>query len=106
MSMQELEKLQKIAKQVGELQVRNSFSCKVVWEAMEEVEGKENVRKCGQCDEFVFDLRGLTDEQIKLFLIEHQGQMCGQFWLRSDGTVTGKPCGGQLLMGRIAIKRD
>ncbi|NJK48641.1 hypothetical protein HC931_11045 [Candidatus Gracilibacteria bacterium] len=39
-------------------------------------------------------------------LIEHQGQMCGQFWLRSDGTVTGKACGEQPLRGRIAITRD
>ncbi|MCU0536507.1 MAG: hypothetical protein MUD14_21675 [Hydrococcus sp. Prado102] len=106
MSTQNLKKLQKIAKKVGELKVRNLFWCDVEWEEMQEVEGKENVRKCEQCQEFVYDLRGLTDEQIKSFLIEYQGQMCGQFWLRSDGTVTGKACGEQPLRGRIAITRD
>jgi hypothetical protein len=101
--MQDLKKLKKIAKKLGKCQVRSLFWCEVAWEEMEAVDGKENVRNCGQCQQFVFDLKGLSDEQIIFFLIENRGQMCGQFWLRSDGTVTGSACGDRPLRGRIAI---
>lgn len=51
------------------------------------------VRFCGKCDQHVFDLRHMSEEEVSLFLWERTGQRtCGKVFSRPDGSVIGRDC--------------
>jgi hypothetical protein len=57
-----------------------------------EMTGDDHARFCGQCEKHVYNLSALTaDEAIRL-IREKEGNICGRFYRRGDGTVLTADC--------------
>ena len=72
--------------------------CDMPWE---EMTGDDRVRFCGQCKLNVFDLSAMTRQEAEQLVLENEGNLCGQFYRRADGTVLTSDCP----VGLRAIRR-
>lgn len=62
------------------------------------------VRFCGTCNQHVFDLRHMSEEEMALFLWERTGtRTCGKIFARPDGGVIGRDCTAQNPRRALAI---
>ena len=68
-----------------------AYSCPLRWEEMAKTQD-ERCRHCTECDLNVFDLVGLTNEEIQELIAAHDGEICGRAYFRSDNTLAMNPC--------------
>jgi hypothetical protein len=76
--------------------IRIAAPCTVDWNAMT---GDERVRQCGQCQNSVFNLSGMTRDAAEALMIERNGELCVRYFQRHDGTIMLADC-------TIGIGRD
>ena len=69
--------------------VQVASPCPANWEDMA---GDEHVRFCGQCDKNVYNLSALTSAAATALILEHEGNLCGRFFRRADGTLLTADC--------------
>jgi len=79
---------------------RNTFRCAVDWDSMV---GDGSVRHCHQCNHNVYDLRGLTEDEVVQFIELHEGNVCGLAHYNWSGRIVNGKCtqASPPLMGRI-----
>ena len=70
-------------------QIQIPQPCPVSWESMS---GDDQVRFCGQCKQSVYNLSGMTRDDAEQLIAERGGQLCGQIYVRPDGTVVTADC--------------
>jgi hypothetical protein len=63
--------------------------CKAGWENMV---GDDKVRFCGTCQKNVYNLSELTREEAEALILEKEGNLCGRYYQRQDGTILTKDC--------------
>lgn len=71
------------------LQVLIASPCTEKWESMT---GDERVRHCARCRLNVYDVKELTEVEVRALFSKNEGKMCGRVFRRPDGTVLTKDC--------------
>jgi hypothetical protein len=71
------------------LQVRIASPCSEKWESMT---GGERVRFCARCRLNVFNVKELTEVEVRALFLKAEGRVCGRVYRRPDGTVLTKDC--------------
>lgn len=69
--------------------VRNTFSCPKHWD---DLQGDEFVRTCKTCSHQVFNLTGLSEEEILQFIEAHDGKVCALAHTDRQGFVVNGAC--------------
>jgi hypothetical protein len=69
--------------------IRLATPCSQRWDQMT---GDRHVRHCKPCDKFVYDMSGLTTDEVRALVIAKEGKICWRFFVRDDGTVLTKDC--------------
>lgn len=64
-------------------------SCPANWNTMQ---GDDKVRYCNQCQLNVYNISAMTRSQAELLITKTEGQLCGRFYKRDDGTVLTTDC--------------
>src|ERR1051325_10890747 len=82
--------------------IKVASPCTASWDAMS---GDEQVRFCGQCAQYVYNLSEMTEDQAQTLVAEYEGKMCVRFYRRKDGTMLTKDCpvGWRAVKRRMAI---
>jgi len=70
-------------------QVSVASPCTADWE---EMIGDEHARYCAHCDKNVYNLSALTTEAAIDLIREKEGNLCGRFFRRADGTMLTADC--------------
>lgn len=71
------------------LQVRIASPCTEKWESMS---GNERVRHCALCKLNVFNIKELTEVEVRALFLQTEGRVCGRVFRRRDGTVITRDC--------------
>ena len=83
------------------IEVRISSPCTEKWESMV---GDDRVRHCAKCRLNVFNLKELTEPEVRALLSKAEGRVCTRVFARADGTVLTKDCPtGVALLRRRAL---
>lgn len=69
--------------------IRVATPCSQPWEQMT---GERHVRHCAACDKNVYDLAGLTADEVRELVVAREGKICWRFYVRKDGSVLTKDC--------------
>ena len=77
-----------MGKDIRGFKVQIAAPCTVEWASMA---GTERVRFCGLCREQVYELSGLTRDEV-LALLQAKPDVCVTFFQREDGTVLTADC--------------
>ena len=72
--------------------------CPSDWDAMS---GDNQVLFCGHCKLNLFNLSAMTREAAEQLIAEKEGNLCGRFYRRADGTIITADCGWKLRAQRI-----
>lgn len=70
-------------------QTRVAAPCSADWNTMR---GDNNVRFCDHCEKNVYNLSALTTEAAINLIREKEGNLCGRFYRRGDGTMLTADC--------------
>jgi hypothetical protein len=70
-------------------QIQVASPCTADWN---EMKGDDFVRFCGECSKNVYNLSALTADAAINLVREHEGNLCGRFFRRADGTVLTGDC--------------
>jgi hypothetical protein len=83
-------------------QISVASPCTVPWGAMA---GDDHARFCGQCQQHVYNLSELTQEEAEALVNAREGRLCVRFYKRFDGTMMTKDCpvGLRALTRRVAL---
>src|SRR5690606_3568930 len=65
-------------------EIRVASPCPANWD---EMAGDERARFCSQCRKHVYNLSAMTAEAAEALIREKEGNLCGRFHRRADGTV-------------------
>jgi hypothetical protein len=71
------------------LQVRIASPCNEKWEDMT---GDERTRHCARCQMNVFNVKEMTEVEVRALFMKAEGRVCGRVFRRPDGTVLTKDC--------------
>lgn len=71
------------------LQLRIASPCEEKWESMQ---GDDRVRNCARCALNVFNIKELTEQEVRAMFMKTEGRVCGRIFQRKDGTVLVKDC--------------
>ncbi len=83
------------------MEVRIASPCTEKWESMT---GNERVRHCASCRLNVYDVKELTEDEVRALFVKNEGRVCGRIFTRADGTVLTKDCPtGVALLRRKAL---
>jgi hypothetical protein len=76
--------------------------CSASWD---EMTGDARVRHCGDCDQRVYDLSGLTRVEAEGLLVATRGRLCVRYFRRADGTILTRDCpvGARKLARRMRL---
>jgi hypothetical protein len=78
------------------LEVRIASPCTVKWESMTPVATPgvdgDRQRHCAQCKLNVFNIKELTEAEVRALLLKAEGRVCGRVFQRKDGTVLTRDC--------------
>jgi hypothetical protein len=85
------------------LEVKIASPCTVKWESMTPVRapggdgvGRQNdgdrQRHCAQCKLNVFNIKELSEGEVRSLLMKAEGRVCGRIMQRKDGTIITKDC--------------
>jgi hypothetical protein len=66
--------------------------CHMLWE---EMKGDDRIRECDRCQHKVYNFLGLPPQEILDLINRHEGKLCGQVYVRGDGTVSLDSCDGK-----------
>jgi uncharacterized protein YhaN len=69
--------------------IRIAAPCKAGWENMV---GDDKVRFCGLCEKNVYNLSELTRAEAEALILEKEGDLCGRYYQRKDGTILTRDC--------------
>jgi len=69
--------------------IRVASPCDAKWE---EMTGDDQSRYCNHCDKHVYNLSALTADAALQLVREKEGNLCGRFYRRADGTVLTADC--------------
>ncbi len=69
--------------------VRVATPCTFPWERMT---GDEHVRHCPECRLDVYNFSAMTAEEVTRLIESRDGQLCGRFYRRADGTMITRDC--------------
>lgn len=70
-------------------QVTIASPCSVPWE---EMRGDQRARFCRHCQKNVYNFAEMTRSEIMELILEKEGQLCGRFHRRHDGTLLTSDC--------------
>ena len=70
-------------------QVQVASPCTADWNAMK---GDDFVRFCGECSKNVYNLSAVSADEAVNLIRQHEGNLCGRFFRRADGTVLTGDC--------------
>jgi hypothetical protein len=56
------------------------------------MKGDERVRHCARCRLNVFNVKELTEVEVRALFLKSEGRVCGRIFRRPDGTVITKDC--------------
>jgi len=70
-------------------QVSVASPCTADWD---EMIGDAHARYCGHCDKNVYNLSALTTDAAIALIREKEGNLCGRFFRRADGTMLTADC--------------
>ena len=72
------------------LNIQVASPCPERWDDMT---GDDRARFCGQCQKTVYDLSAMTASAAEALVREKEGNLCGRFYRRADGTILhGEDC--------------
>ena len=71
------------------IQVRIASPCTEKWEGMQ---GDERVRFCARCSLNVFNIKELTEPEVRALFMKADGRVCGRVFQRRDGAVLTRDC--------------
>ena len=78
-------KLKKRIKEISkDVNFRIAYKCPVAWEDMIKVSEDDKVKHCKKCKLNVYNLLGLTSDEISQIVQENGGQICGQVNIRNE----------------------
>lgn len=63
--------------------------CSAAWDRME---GDDRARYCGECRKHVYNLSDMSTAEAEALVREKEGNLCGRFYRRRDGTVMTDNC--------------
>ena len=81
---------------------RIASPCNMSWQAMR---GDDRTRFCGACEKNVFNLVGMSDEEVTALILEKEGNLCVRLYQRSDGTLLTRDCPVGLRAARRKLAR-
>jgi hypothetical protein len=64
--------------------------------------GDDRVRACAKCEKQVFNLSSMTRDEAEALIVERNGDLCGRYYQRTDGTILLADC---LIGGAGATRR-
>ena len=71
------------------IQLRIASPCEESWESMK---GDERSRHCARCKLNVFNVKDLTEVELRALFVKTEGKLCGRVYQRKDGTVLTRDC--------------
>ena len=71
------------------LQLRIASPCEESWESMK---GDEQARFCARCKLNVFNVKDLSEVELRALFVKTEGKVCGRVYRRKDGTVLTRDC--------------
>lgn len=74
------------------LELKIASPCHEKWEAMAPVGEGDRQRHCAACKLNVFNIKELTEAEVRAMLMKAEGRVCGRIYRRKDGTVLTKDC--------------
>lgn len=79
------------------LEIKIAAPCNEKWEGMARVKapgGPDNDRQrhCASCKLNVWNVKELTEAEVRELLLKAEGRVCGRVYRRADGTVITKDC--------------
>lgn len=74
------------------LEIKIAAPCSEKWEAMAPVGGNDRQRHCASCKLNVWNVKELTESEVRAMLLKAEGRVCGRIYRRMDGTVLTKDC--------------
>jgi len=69
--------------------LRVASPCTAEWAQMT---GDDRVRACASCQKNVYNLSELTRDEAEALIVEKNGDLCGRYFQRKDGTILLKDC--------------
>ena len=78
--------------------LRVASPCHVSWDDMT---GDDRVRFCSSCQLNVYNFAAMTSDEVRSFIANSEGRVCGRLYRRSDGTILTRDCP----VGLRAIRR-
>lgn len=63
--------------------------CSTSWD---EMTGDNAVRFCGECRMNVYNLSGMSRQEVEELVKSHEGRLCVRFYRREDGTILTQDC--------------
>ena len=69
--------------------LRIATECAADWNLMR---GDDRVRRCGDCNQNVYNFSAMTRAEAEAVIVEHEGRMCSRFYRRVDGTILLRDC--------------
>jgi hypothetical protein len=69
--------------------LRVASPCTADWAQMT---GDDRVRACASCQKNVYNLSELTRDEAEALILEKNGDLCGRYFQRKDGTILLKDC--------------
>lgn len=71
------------------IQLRIASPCEEKWESMQ---GDERVRNCARCALNVYNVKEMSEPEVRALFMKTEGRVCGRVFQRKDGTVLMKDC--------------
>ncbi len=71
------------------IQLRIASPCEESWESMQ---GDGRSRFCARCKLNVFNVKDLSELELRALFVKTEGKLCGRVYQRKDGTVLTKDC--------------
>jgi hypothetical protein len=71
------------------IELRIASPCTESWESMK---GDERVRFCALCKLNVFNVKELSEAELRALFVKTEGKLCGRVYQRKDGTVLTRDC--------------
>ncbi len=69
--------------------LRVASPCGVDWDALD---GDGRVRRCGRCEQHVYNLNELTRAEAEALIVATHGRLCVRYFERADGTILLADC--------------
>ena len=71
------------------VEIRIASPCEEKWESMR---GDDRTRFCARCSLHVFNVKALSEQEVRALFQKTGGRVCGQIFQRPDGTVLTSDC--------------